>query len=68
MNVLAILAKDLCRLSTESTSTIEIVQTICNKQLLLTLSVRTETFSGNACLKVVIVMTEKTSSATSLDT
>ena len=66
--LMGILAKDLCLLATESTSIAEIVQRICEKQLLLTLSIRIETIYGNACLKFVIVMVENTSSATSLDT
>ena len=66
--LMGISTKDLCLLATESTSIAEIVQRICKKQLLLTLSIRTETFSGNACLKFVIVMVENTSSEISLDT
>ena len=58
--LVGISAKDLSLLSTETTSIDEIVQRICNKKLLLTLSVRTETFCGVACLKVVIVMVENT--------
>ena len=58
--LMGISSKDTCLLSTESTSIVEIVQRICNKQLLLTLSVRTGTFYGIACLKVVIVMVENT--------
>ena len=58
--LMGIVAKDLCLLSTQSTSMVEIIQRICNKQLLLTLSVRTETFYGIARLKVVIVMVENT--------
>ena len=53
-------AKYLCLLSTNATSIVEIVQKIYKKQLLLTLSVRTETFYGIARLKVVIVMVENT--------
>ena len=68
MNVLAISGKDMCLVSNESTSIVEIIQRICNKQILLTLSITTKTFSGNARLKVVIVMVENTSLATSLDT
>ena len=60
--------KDQSLLSTESTSIVEIVQRIYNKQLLLTLLVRTKTFCGIARLKVIIVMVENTSSTTSLDT
>ena len=66
--LMGISAKDMCLLATESTSIAEIVQRICKKHLLITLSIRTETFSGNARLKVVIVIVENTSSATSLDT
>ena len=66
--LMGISAKDLCLLTTESTSIAEIVQRIYKKQLLLTISIRTETFSKNARLKVVIVMVENTSSTTSLDT
>ena len=68
MNVLSISGKDVCLLSTETTSLDEIVQRICNKKLLLTLLVRTETFSGNARLKVVTMMVESTPSTTLLDT
>ena len=57
---MGISAKDLCLLSTETTSLDEIVQRICNKKLLLTLSVRTETFCRVARLKIVIVMVENT--------
>ena len=39
--LMGISAKDQCLLSTESTSIVEIVQRICKKQLLITLSVRT---------------------------
>ena len=56
--LMGILAKYLCLPSAESASIVEIVHRICNKQLLLTLSVRTEMFCGIACLKVVIVMVE----------
>ena len=66
--LMGISSKYLCLLANESTSIAEIVQRICKKQLLITLSIRIETFSGNACLKVVIVMVENTSSTTSLDT
>ena len=66
--LMGISAKYPYLLATESTSAAEIVQRICKKQLLLTLSIRTDMFSGNACLKVVIVMVENTSSTTSLDT
>ena len=66
--LMGISAKDMCLLSTESASIAEIVQRICKKQLLLTLSIRIETFFGNARLKVVIVMIENASSTTSLDT
>ena len=66
--LMGISAKDLCLISTELTLISEIVNRICKKQLLLTLSIRTDTFSRNACLKVLIVMVENTSSATSLDT
>ena len=58
--LMGISAKDLCLLTTETTSLDEIVQRICNKKLLLTLSVKTETFCGVAHLKVVIVMVENT--------
>ena len=51
-------AKDMFLLSTKSVSIIEIVKRICKKQLLLTLSVRVETFYEIACLKVVFVMVE----------
>ena len=53
-------AKDLCLLSTETTSLDEIVQRIYNKKLLLTLPVKTETFYGVARQKFVIVMVENT--------
>ena len=53
-------SKYLCLLSTEATSIVEIGQKICNKQLVLTLPVRIETFCGIARLKVVIVMVENT--------
>ena len=66
--LMGISAKDLCLLETESTSMADIVQRICKKRLLLTLLIRTETLYGNASLKVVIVMIENTSSATSIDT
>ena len=66
--LMGISAKYLCLLATESTSIAEIVQRICKKQLLLTLSIRTETLFGNARLKVVIVMVENTSSTISLHT
>ena len=39
--LMGIYAKNMCLLSTETTSFDEIVQRICNKKLLLTLSVRT---------------------------
>ena len=39
--LIGISAKDLCLLSTESTSIVEIFHRICKKQLLLILSVRT---------------------------
>ena len=58
--LMGISTKDLCLLSTETTSLDEIVQRICNKKLVLTLSVKTETFYGVARLKVVIVMVENT--------
>ena len=58
--LMGISTKDQCLLSSESTSIVEIVKRICKKQLLLTLSVRIETFYGIACLKVVIVMVENT--------
>ena len=58
--LMGISAKDLCLLSTETTSLDEIVQRICNKKILLTLLVRTETFYGVARLKFVIVMVENT--------
>ena len=58
--LMGISAKDPCLLSTETTSLDEIVQRICNKKLLLTLSVKIETFYGVACLKVVILMVENT--------
>ena len=58
--LMGISAKDMCLLSTETTSLDEIVQRICNKKLLLTLSVKTETFCEVARLKVVIVMVENT--------
>ena len=58
--LMGISTKDLCLLSTEAASIVEIVQRIFNKQLLLTLSIRTETLCGIACLKVVIVMVENT--------
>ena len=57
--IMGIYAKYMCLLSTEATSIVEIVRMICNKQLLLTLSFRAETFCGIACLKVVIVMVQK---------
>ena len=66
--LMGISAKDLCLLATESTSIAEIVQRICKKQLLLNVSIRTNMFCGNTCLKVVILMVENTSSTTSLDT
>ena len=56
--LMGISVKDLCLLSTEATSIIEIAQKICNKQFTFILSVRTETLCGIACLKVVIVMVE----------
>ena len=56
--LMGISAKDLCLLSTEATSIVEISQKICNKQFLLTLSVRAETLCGIARIKVVIVMVE----------
>ena len=55
---MGISSKDLCLLSTESTSIVEIAHKICNKQFLLTLSVRTNTLCGIAHVKVVIVMVE----------
>ena len=58
--LMGISAKYQCLLETESTSIVEIVQRIYKKQLLLTLSVRTEAFYGIAHLKVVIVMVENT--------
>ena len=58
--LMGISTKDLCLLSTETTSLYEIVQRICNKKLLLTLSVRIETLCGVAHLKAVIVMVENT--------
>ena len=58
--LMGISAKYVCLLSTETTSLDEIVQRICSKKLLLTLSVKTKTFYGVACLKVVIVMEENT--------
>ena len=58
--LMGISAKDLCFLSTETTSLDEIVQRIYNKKLLLTLSVKTYIFYGVACLKVIIVMVENT--------
>ena len=39
--LMGILAKYMCLLSTKSASIVEIVQRICKKQLLLSLSVRT---------------------------
>ena len=39
--LMGISSKDPCLLATESTSIAEIVQRICKKQLLLTLSIRT---------------------------
>ena len=56
--LMGISAKDLCLLSTEATSIVEISQKICNKQFLLTLSVRTKSFCGIARLKVIIVVVE----------
>ena len=58
--LMVISAKYLPLLSTKTTSIDEIVQRIRNKKLLLTLSVRKETFYGVARLKVVIVMVENT--------
>ena len=58
--LMGIYAKNMCLLSTETTSFDEIVQRICNKKLLLTLSVRTEIFCGVARLKFGIVMVENT--------
>ena len=58
--LMGISAKDLCLLSTETTSLDEIVQRICNKKLLLTMSIKTETFCGVARLKFVIVLVENT--------
>ena len=58
--LMGISAKDLCLLSTELASIVEIVQRIYKKQLLLIVSVRTKTFCGIARLKVVIVMVENT--------
>ena len=58
--LMGISTKDLSLLSTKSTSIIEIVQRICKKQLLLTLSDRTETFCGITRIKVVIVMVQNT--------
>ena len=66
--LMGISAKYPCLLTTKSTSIVEIVQRICKKQYLLPFSIGTEMFSGNACLKVVIVMVENTSSTTSLYT
>ena len=45
--LMGIFAKIMFLLSTKSTSIVEIFQRICNKQLLLTLLVRRETFSRN---------------------
>ena len=56
--LMGVSSKDPCLLSTKSTSIVEIVQRIFNKQLLLTLSFRIERFCGIACLKIVIVMVE----------
>ena len=56
--LMGISTKDLCLLSTETTSLDEIVQRIYNKKILLTLSVKTETFCGISRVKVVIVMIE----------
>ena len=58
--LMGILAKYLFLLASESTSIAEIVQRIYKKQLLLTLSIRIETFYRIARLKVVIVMVEYT--------
>ena len=58
--LMGISAKYMCLLATESTSIVEIVQRICKKQLLLTLSVRTEMFCGIAWLNFLIVMVENT--------
>ena len=57
--LMGISSKDLCLLSIEAASIVEIVYKIRNKQLLLTLSVRTETY-GISCLKFVIFMVENT--------
>ena len=54
--LMGIYVKDLCLLSTEATSIVEIGQKICNKQLVLTLLVRTKTFCGIASRKFVIVV------------
>ena len=56
--LMGISAKYLCLLSNEATSIVEIGQKIYNRQLVLTVSVRTYTFYGITCLKVVIVMVE----------
>ena len=56
--LMGISTKDICLLSTEPTSIVEIAQKICNKQFIFTLSVRTYAFYGIARLKVVIVMVE----------
>ena len=58
--LMGIFAKYMCLLSTETTLLDEIVHRICNKKILLTMSVKTETFCGVARLKVVIVMVENT--------
>ena len=56
--LMGISAKYICLLSTETTSLDEIVQRIYNKKLLLSLSIKIETFYRVARLKVVIVMVE----------
>ena len=56
--IMGISVKYLFLLSTEASSIVEIAQEICNKQVLFTISIRTKTFYGIACLKVVIVMVE----------
>ena len=56
--LMGISVKYLCLLSTEASSIVEIAQKICNKQVIFTISVRTNTFYGIACLKVVILMVE----------
>ena len=56
--LMGISAKGLYLLSTEATSIVEIAKKICNKQILFTLAVITETSCGIACLKVVTVMVE----------